>query len=292
MKFITYKEKRNSSGRLIRKYRIYNFGVFKLKKKVIPVLGDNNKIIIGGREISAEEKELLDKFGKITIEGNNNIIELPNIDDLMCDIRMEGNENIISIGKRNLNVNDKKVIDSKAILKIEGNNNRINFIDIFNVQCDSNIIGNSNKIYVGKIRCGASLSCDMRNNFNYRELYIEDIVGITNWCWFILYGNNRKIHVGKDCMFAVGICIKTTDAHPIYDLETNQRINANKDVIIGEHVWIGRDAYVSKGTVIPAGCVVGARSFVNKVFTKENCVIAGIPAKVVKENIRWDYPLG
>lgn len=53
MKFIRYQERRNGEGRLIRQYRVYNFGLFKIKKKILPVLGDNNKIIIDGREETA-----------------------------------------------------------------------------------------------------------------------------------------------------------------------------------------------------------------------------------------------
>ena len=43
-----------------------------------------------------------------------------------------------------------------------------------------------------------------------------------------------------------------------------------------------------KNTTIPNGCVVATRSIVTRNFEKENCIIAGSPAKVVKENISWD----
>lgn len=308
MKFISYREKRNKLGRLIRKYRIYNFFLFRIKKKVLPVLGENNKIIIGGRELNEDEKKLLDKFGKITIEGNNNIVELsnskdlmcdihiegngnfvelPNVDDAKCDICIEGNGNVTHIGMRDRSVNDKKIIGSKVRVNIDGNSNIVNLIDIFNVRYDSDISGDNNKVYVGKVIRAATLRVIMPYKYNYRELSIEDAVSFGD-CQFILLGNNRKIHIGKNCMLSIRIWIKTTDQHPIYDLETNERVNAEQDVIIGDNVWIGQDVYVSKGSVIPSGCIVGAKSFVNKVFTQENCVIAGIPAKVVKENVRWE----
>lgn len=240
MKFISYQERRNKSNQLVRKYKVYNFGLFKIKNKVLPVLGENNKIIIAGRELSENDKKFLDSFGKIRIEGNNNTVELADTSKLEIGIYIKGN---------------------------------------------------GNKIRAGKFfRSFTHISVDMPGGYNNRELIINDsqfFGGVS----FSVIGNERKIHIGKDCMFSDDIRIWTTDYHSIYDLETNKRVNEEQDIIIGDHVWLGREIFISKESIIPAGCVVGAKSFVNKAFTKENCIIAGIPAKVVKENIRWELEL-
>lgn len=236
MKFISYQERRNKENILIRRYKVYNFLFFKIKKKVLPVLGENNTIIIGGRELTEDDKQLLDKAGKITIVGNNNVVELADITNLNCNIWVQGNNNRISIGK------------CKSLTNIH---------------------------------------VSMPQNWDNRELIINDFRYFQN-VGFSVIGNNRKIHVGKDCMFSSGINVWTTDFHPIYDLETNKRVNEEQDIIIGDHVWLGGEIFISKGSIIPSGCVIGAKSFVNKAFTKENTIIAGIPAKVVKENIRWE----
>lgn len=236
MKFISYQERRNKENILIRRYKVYNFLFFKIKKKVLPVFGENNTIIIGGRELTEDDKQLLDKAGKITIVGNNNVVELADITNLNCNIWVQGNNNRISIGK------------CKSLTNIH---------------------------------------VLMPQNWDNRELIINDFRYFQN-VGFSVIGNNRKIHVGKDCMFSSGINVWTTDFHPIYDLETNKRVNEEQDIIIGDHVWLGREIFISKGSIIPSGCVIGAKSFVNKAFTKENTIIAGIPAKVVKENIRWE----
>ncbi len=236
MKFISYQERRNKENILIRRYKVYNFLFFKIKKKVLPVFGENNTIIIGGRELTEDDKQLLDKAGKITIVGNNNVVELADITNLNCNIWVQGNNNRISIGK------------CKSLTNIH---------------------------------------VSMPQNWDNRELIINDFRYFQN-VGFSVIGNNRKIHVGKDCMFSSGINVWTTDFHPIYDLETNKRVNEEQDIIIGDHVWLGREIFISKGSIIPSGCVIGAKSFVNKAFTKENTIIAGIPAKVVKENIRWE----
>ena len=42
-----------------------------------------------------------------------------------------------------------------------------------------------------------------------------------------------------------------------------------------------------KGANIPDGCAIAPYSFVNKQFTDKNSLIAGIPAKIIKNDINW-----
>ena len=82
------------------------------------------------------------------------------------------------------------------------------------------------------------------------------------------------------------IFVRTSDFHSITD-EKGERVNQSQDIIIGNHVWIGQGAYLLKGTIIPDNCIVGARALVSKPFRDTQSIIAGIPAKVVKENVHW-----
>jgi len=61
----------------------------------------------------------------------------------------------------------------------------------------------------------------------------------------------------------------------------------DRKIVIGGHVWIGCNVLVLKGAHIPDGCVVAAGSVVVSKFTKTNCLIAGNPAQVIREDIRW-----
>lgn len=54
--------------------------------------------------------------------------------------------------------------------------------------------------------------------------------------------------------------------------------------IIGDNVWIGENVCVLAGSIIGNGCVVASNAVVNGVFP-ENCIIGGIPAKIIK---KWD----
>jgi acetyltransferase-like isoleucine patch superfamily enzyme len=57
------------------------------------------------------------------------------------------------------------------------------------------------------------------------------------------------------------------------------------DIYIGERVWICNGAIILAGTHISDGCIVGANAVVKGEFNYP-CVIAGIPAKNVKNLIK------
>jgi acetyltransferase-like isoleucine patch superfamily enzyme len=106
---------------------------------------------------------------------------------------------------------------------------------------------------------------------------------------FIRTTYNAKVFIGTDCAFAHDIFIRATDAHSIIDKETGGIINKPKHpIVIGNHCWIGQRCLIGKNAMIPANTIVGMGSIVTKIFTKENTIIAGNPAKIIKENIDWD----
>ena len=92
-------------------------------------------------------------------------------------------------------------------------------------------------------------------------------------------GTNIKIGIGS--LFSNNIEIHSSDYHGIYN-KNGERINPDKDIIIGKNVWIGLGCKVLKGSVISDGSVVGAGSLVSGTFSEKNVIIAGNPAKIVK----------
>jgi acetyltransferase-like isoleucine patch superfamily enzyme len=57
-------------------------------------------------------------------------------------------------------------------------------------------------------------------------------------------------------------------------------------VTIKDHVWIGCNVTILKGTQIGNNCVVAAGSIVKGSFP-DNVLLAGNPAKIIKQNINW-----
>lgn len=186
----------------------------------------------------------------------------------------------------------KRLISSRKELKdfdgiqIEGENNElVLYEDTALLHFNARIIGNNNYVEIKSVKDLTTI--DLLVGGNFSELRIGNIIYFAN-ARIKLGGDNIKISIGDDCLFAHEIEIWSMDAHKIYDLVSQKLINPSQDITIGNHVWIGRHASINKGAVIPDGCIVGASAFVNKVFSEKNCIIAGVPAKIVKQNIRWE----
>ena len=97
---------------------------------------------------------------------------------------------------------------------------------------------------------------------------------------------DRRITVMDFSQLSNSINLSTTDFHSICN-DSGERLNNDKDIYIGEHVWIGERSYICKGVRIANNNVVGACSVVTKSFEKSNIIIAGNPATIKKERINW-----
>ena len=74
--------------------------------------------------------------------------------------------------------------------------------------------------------------------------------------------------------------ISDSDWHGIYDRALP--VGKSLEVVLEDNVWIGDSAIVNKGVRIGKNSIVGAGSIVVK-DVPPNVVVAGNPAKVVKE---------
>lgn len=91
-----------------------------------------------------------------------------------------------------------------------------------------------------------------------------------------------NIYIGKGANIARGAVIRDFDGHYIEDL--NYR--TAKPIHIGDHVWIGYDAMILKGVTIGEGAIIAARAVVTKDVPPYS-IVAGNPAKVIRQNIKW-----
>lgn len=102
--------------------------------------------------------------------------------------------------------------------------------------------------------------------------------------------DNSYIKIGKGCMMSDGIIILTSDSHPIYDMETSERLNHAKSISIGDNVWIAQRSTIMKGVKIGNGSIVGLGSIVTKDIP-EHSLAVGTPAKTIKRNVKWESHL-
>ncbi len=120
------------------------------------------------------------------------------------------------------------------------------------------------------------------------ERELKDAATVTAkklWCTWppLVAAKGGKITMG-DCGLA-DTTIYNTDYHPIYDFDGNI-INQDRDVIIEDNVWVGRRTVILKGVTLGNGCILGFGSVVSRSIPP-HCIAAGMPAKVVKENVVW-----
>lgn len=100
--------------------------------------------------------------------------------------------------------------------------------------------------------------------------------------------NGGSIVAGGDQLWASGVYLATDDMHRLFDRATGVRINPfGAHIRLGRHVWLGRDAVVTGHVEIGDGAVVGMRSLVRGQKVSAHTAVAGVPARVVREDVDW-----
>ena len=188
-------------------------------------------------------------------------------------------------GKRNNKILFGAVFRTKSKIRINGKGNTI-VIDDYSRLVDSNIYicGDNNRIHVGK-RCYL-FQADFYIEDSNNEIVIGEHTSVDGETQFAAI-EGTKIQVGADCMFSKNIYVRTGDAHSILD-SNGQRVNYSQNVVIGSHCWVGMNATIMKGVVLPNNSIVGAGTIITKPIENENCIIAGVPGRIVKHNVMWD----
>ena len=82
-------------------------------------------------------------------------------------------------------------------------------------------------------------------------------------------------------MVGPGTLIATT-GHPLTAQGRRERLAISKPITIGNDVWIGGNCTILPGVTIGNNVVVAAGAVVTK-DVPDNCVVGGVPAKVIRE---------
>ena len=204
------------------------------------------------------------------------------------NIYLKGGHNQVKLGKNIFMRNTKIKLFGNASLELDDG--------VYMEGCtlmieDSHVhIGrNTEMMKVGIYAYGKSHLDIGANSTITGEYDLKDGAEITAqklWCTWppLVAAKGGKITMG-DCGLADTV-IYNTDYHPIYDF-SGKRINDDRDVVIEDNVWVGRKTTVLKGVTLGNGCILGFGCIVSK-DVPPHCIVAGQPARVVKENVVWD----
>lgn len=90
------------------------------------------------------------------------------------------------------------------------------------------------------------------------------------------------IEIGEKCAIGRDVVIRSYDGH--YILQPGYKIS--EPIIIKDHVWIGQGATILKGVTIGEGAIIASGAVVTS-NVPAHCIVGGVPAKIIKENVEW-----
>jgi acetyltransferase-like isoleucine patch superfamily enzyme len=110
-----------------------------------------------------------------------------------------------------------------------------------------------------------------------------------NQAAFFLQGDQIRLVVGDDCMFAHAITVRTGDDHSMIDVQTGQFLNPPTSITIEPHVWVCPEVHVLKGSTIGFGSTIALKSIVQSAIPRFS-LVGGQPARVLRQGVTWDRP--
>ena len=133
----------------------------------------------------------------------------------------------------------------------------------------------------------------LKINGNFSMFYGGDIVVMKNAVLELGSGfcnsdvkirSKKSVKIGNGVFISHDVTIIDTDAHPL----SYEGYEMTRPIVICNNVWIGTKALILKGVTIGEGAVIGAGAVVTK-DVPAFCLVAGVPAKIIKENIKWTH---
>ncbi|NLI08488.1 MAG: acyltransferase [Thermotogaceae bacterium] len=122
--------------------------------------------------------------------------------------------------------------------------------------------------------------CEIQARFKESLIIIGENVASNNGLLII---SAERIEIGNDCLIGKDVQMIDFDAHGLAPSERRNSIGKVKPIVIGRNVWIGNNAIILKGTEIGDNSVIGAGAVITGGKFPSNVVIAGNPARILKE---------
>lgn len=153
-------------------------------------------------------------------------------------------------------------------------------IGLFTYICKPTDIYHAKGIFIGrKVRIYPGVRMETHNG---GKIEIEEDVSIGQNFHITASGENT-VKIGKKSTILGNVFVTNID-HEYQQIGVHilKQPFVEKKTEIGENCFIGYGACIQAGTILGKQCVVGANAVVRGVFP-DYCVIAGVPAKIIKQ---------
>lgn len=110
-------------------------------------------------------------------------------------------------------------------------------------------------------------------NFTPGQLHLYGRVDFSTEPWIITIGKN--VYITDGCKFI------THDGGTLIFRQYVPDLEITKPIVVGDNVYFGNNVIVLPGVTIGSNVVIGAGAVVTKDIP-DNCVAAGVPARVIK----------
>ena len=165
---------------------------------------------------------------------------------------------------------------------------------------DSEVDARKKRAAVGCARLAALDPTDYEGQFGIIQELFGSVGKVVNLLPGFNCDNGKNIHVGEDflanynvtildiapvhigdcCMIGPNTLI-TTVGHPLSPKKRREKLGYGRPVTIGSDVWIGGNCTILPGVTIGSNVVIADGAVVTKDLP-DNCVAAGVPAKIIK----------
>lgn len=155
------------------------------------------------------------------------------------------------------------------------------------------------------IRIGNDVSflgdIDIRNREN-GSIIFEDGACVDNDCRFVaandavlrvgkrtgigcycIFNCGTDVTIGEDCLFSGMIHVQSSQHGTAKGQLIREQRHAYGKIVLGNDVWVAANATILMGAEIGDGCIVGAKALVRAGRYAPNSILAGVPARIVKE---------
>jgi len=150
------------------------------------------------------------------------------------------------------------------------------------VVVDDNVVLDAKGIKAGQITIGDEVVISRNNILSCKGGYIK-VGNHTNIAQNCLIHSEEKVEIGDEVIIAAYTYIVGGGNHDYsrLDVPIIEQPNLHKGgIVVEDNVWIGARVTILDGVTVHSGAVIGAGAVVTE-DVPENCVVAGIPAKVV-----------